>query len=982
MQGELDVVALECSLQEIIKRHEVLRTTFVSMDGEPIQVIAPSLTIPIPMSDLQHLPMSERLAEARRLATVDGLRPFDLMQGPLIRALLFVLGPDEYVFTQSMHHIVSDGWSIGILLQELFALYSAFASGTPPQLPDLPIQYADYALWQRQWMQDDVLKSLLAYWKQKLEGAPPAIAFPTDRPRPIMSASQGASVSVLLSQPLSEALRMLSRQREATLFMTMLTVLNIVLFQWTGQSDMVVGTVLANRSKPETEKLIGCFLNFLALRSQISEQMTGLELLAEVKGTVIEAYMHQDYPFEKLVAALNPIRKPNQYPLYNIAFLLQNFPFSPDAIQTIFSPSTDGKTLQFSLLPLERQAALLDLRLIAEETPKGILLECEYDRNLFDAATIEQLLASYTHVVETFVQTPTVSISSFDISLEAQARAARAREHTELSTLEQALHTMAAQQHQLLRNRQRTAPRTETERRLVEIWTEVFRQEQIGIHDNFFALGGDSILSVRVISKARQTGIYITPQQLMASQTIAELSDIVRAASPLQAEQGMVTGLVPLVPMQNWFFGKLKRHDPHHWNIARLIEVSPQMLNPALWMRAVEYLLLYHDTLRTRFVQNKSGLQQFIAIPDSRVPFVTIDLSALSEAKQRAAIESSAGNLQLSLNLSEGPILRVALFDLGKGRPGRLLLIVHHLVADGFSFTLLLEDLHTAYEQLSCGKTICLPPKTTSHKQWAEQLIVHAQSEHFHRELASFLSLPWTKAVPLPLDYPIGRGTNTVATIRQVKAILSVEETNALLQKVQTGADIQLIEVLLAALAYTLSRWVGGHQLPVDVVHHGRETCFDDVDLTRTIGLCIYNINTLFDLENADTPQAALSAVKEQFRRINHVVLGCAGDRTFVVDECVEPWATVAEKTKAIPCSDVCFNYYGQVVDGGGILPSQFRPAPESIGMTESRQNLDFYTFYCRGIINDEQFTLCGIIAKICTSVQLSSIWLRFLWKR
>ncbi len=433
LQGELDIAALERSLQEVVRRHDALRTTFVSVDKEPIQVIAPSLTVPIPISDLQHLPINERLAEARRLATTEGRSPFNLMQGPLIRTLLFVLGPDEYIFTLSMHHIVSDGWSMGIFLQELFASYLAFASGTLPQLPDLPIQYADYAFWQRQWMQDDVLQPLLTYWKQKLEGAPPAIVLPTDRSRPTVSGSQGASVSLLLSQPLSEALQMLSRQREATLFMTMLTALNILLFQWTGQPDMVVGTVLANRTEKETEKLIGCFMNFLALRSQISEQMTGLELLAEVKGTVIEAHIHQDYPFEKLVAAINPVRKSNQYPLYNIAFLLQNFPFSPHVVQNIFSPSMGNKTLQFSLLPLEMQVALLDLRLIAEETPKGIHLECEYDTDLFDAETIEQFLASYTHIIETFVQTPTAPISSFNISpqLEAQAGVAKAREYKE-----------------------------------------------------------------------------------------------------------------------------------------------------------------------------------------------------------------------------------------------------------------------------------------------------------------------------------------------------------------------------------------------------------------------------------------------------------------------------------------------------------------------------------------------------------------------
>ena len=349
------------------------------------------------------------------------------------------------------------------------------------------------------------------------------------------------------------------------------------------------------------------------------------------------------------------------------------------------------------------------------------------------------------------------------------------------------------------------APVNAIEKTLAEIWAQILGLERVGIHDNFFELGGDSILSLQVIARAKQAGLQLTLKQLFENQTIAQLAAVTDTTPTIHAEQGMILGHVSFTPIQRWFFER-NLVDPHHFNQAILLEVR-QALTPALLARVVQHLLVHHDALRLRFEQRESGLQQFHVGLDDAPVFSRLDLSALPEPEQKIAIELKAAEMQASLNLSAGPLLRVVLFDLGPFIPNRLLLVIHHLAIDTVSWTILLEDLWTGYLQLMRGETIELPPKTTSFKYWAQRLTEHAQSTALQHEMAYWLAVSSTRGVILPTDHP--GGSNTAASARTVSVSLSVEETQALLHEVPKAYQTQINDVLLTALVQAFAEWTG-----------------------------------------------------------------------------------------------------------------------------------------------------------------------------
>jgi FkbH-like protein len=421
LKGPFNVDALEQALAEIGQRHEILRTTFPLVDGSPVQAISPRLTLPLSVVDWQQMPETEQLAAVERLAKEERERPFDLARGPLVRVTLVKLCRNSHVLLVTIHHIISDGWSLGIFLREVSAFYEAFSRGNPARLPQLPIQYADFADWQRQWLTGEVLEAQLSYWKQQLAGAPPLLELPLDRPRPPVMSFRGARHSLVLPPTRVSSLKELGRREGVTLFTTLLVALKILLFKWTGQTDMVVGTVVAGRNRAEIEPLIGCFMNFLPLRSRLEGRQRGQQLLKQVGNTVLEAYAHQDCPFEKVVEALNPDRQLSPNPLYNVGLLLQNFP----------RPAFFHDTIEVRELPLARESSLLDLRFEVYESLEKILIDCEYSTDLFEPDTIKFLLDGYGQILETLVEFPETTLSHFKLpaKLESQAQAAKVRWH-------------------------------------------------------------------------------------------------------------------------------------------------------------------------------------------------------------------------------------------------------------------------------------------------------------------------------------------------------------------------------------------------------------------------------------------------------------------------------------------------------------------------------------------------------------------------
>ncbi|BBD64374.1 amino acid adenylation domain-containing protein [Nostoc commune NIES-4072] len=1384
LKGQLEVTPLEQSLNEVIQRHETLRTTFSTVNGQSVQIIASSLKLSLSVIDYQN-------AAVQQLLTQQSQQPFDLIQGPLLRAKLLRLEQQEHVLLLEMHHIISDGWSVEVFLQEIALLYKAFLTRSSSPLLEVSIQYKDFAHWQRQWLQGEILQTQLSYWKQQLEGIPAALQLPTDRPRPVVQTSHGAQQSIELPEKVIEQLKAIARQEGVTLFMLLLAAFQTFLYRYTDQDDIAVGTAIANRNCDEIKQLIGFFVNTLVLRTDMSGNPTFDELLTRVKKVALGAYTHQDLPFDQIVEAVQPERHTSQTPLFQVMFNVQDYSHLPEM-----------PGLALSLLKIETKTAQFDLSLSIEITKERVMASFEYNTDLFDAVTITKMLRHFQNLLSGIAVNPQARLSNFPLlsaadhhellelstnksqipnsqecihqQFEAQVERTpnavavvfqnqyltyrelnqRANQlahylknfgvkpevlvgicierslemiigllgilkaggaylpldpaypkerltlmlkdaqvsvllttsvqldtlcehqsqaicldtdwqkiadnsqdnpinqtqpenlayliytsgstgtpkgvmiqHRSLSNyinttyIEFALKSsdrllqftsisfdVAAEEifsclvqgatlilrtdqmlssiseflyqcnnleltildlptsfwHQLTddlsignlvlpatvrlvliggekaepsrlkiwrqqakeqvrlincygptettisatmcdfsavtdiktvgcelpigkptnniqsyvldsslqlvpigvpgelyiggvgvargyRNRPEltaekfipnpyttepgarfyktgdlvrylpdgnlefigridhqvkirgfrielgeievllnqhlavretvvvvsqdsvnskrlvayvvpqkgqtltitelrgflepklpsymipaafvilealpltpngkvdrkalpipntvrleleetfVAPQTTIEKQLAVIWAEVLGLEKIGRNDNFFRLGGDSILSLQVIFKANQIGLNLTPKQLFQHQTIARLAVVAGTTKKIEAEQMAVTGALDLTPIQHWFFEQ-HQPEPHHWNQSVLLE-SKQKIDPVILEKIIEYLQNHHDVLRLRFIQEEFSTQALFASPDDGMPLTYFDFSALPKDKQAAAIEAAATKLQASLNLSQGPLFQVALFNLGENQANRLLWIIHHLVVDAVSWRILIEDFQTAYQQISQGKAIKLPPKTTSYKEWSSCLQKYAQSSVLLSEIEFWLTTQHQTISSIPIDFPGGNNIEETSSI--VSVSLSTEETQSLLQQVPAAYRTQINDVLLTALIQTFHQWTGETSLLIDLEGHGREEIFENVDLSRTVGWFTSIFPVHLNLENTNDLGKALKSIKEQIRVIPNQGIGYGLLRFINKNKEINEQLSLSK-------AEVIFNYLGQ----------------------------------------------------------------------
>ena len=410
--GPLDLGVLERTLNQIVARHESLRTTFGAHGGRPVQLIAPTLEVNLPLIDLADVEPAQQQQHLERLANEELARPFDLARGPLLRALLLRLAPDQHVFITIMHHIVSDGWSMVVFLRELAQIYSAFSLDKASPLPDLPIQYVDFAHWQREWLKDEVLDAQVGYWTDRLGGEIPVLNLPADHPRPAIQTFRGDTHTLLLPPALHDELNALGRREGTTLFMTLLAAFKTLLYRYCGEPDVIIGTPIANRNRSEVEPLIGFFLNTLVLRTDLSGNPTFRELLGRVREVALGAYAHQDVPFELLLEQLQPDRDLSRTPLFQVMFNMLNFSSStinlPDLVVEGFSPFA--------------ASAKFDLNVYASKQEDGVRLDFVYNRDLFDRKTIEQMAHHFRNLLYAVAANPKQLLSEIPLLSEADRR--------------------------------------------------------------------------------------------------------------------------------------------------------------------------------------------------------------------------------------------------------------------------------------------------------------------------------------------------------------------------------------------------------------------------------------------------------------------------------------------------------------------------------------------------------------------------------
>ena len=1412
LEGPLNLDALRNSLTEIMRRHESLRTHFVAIKGEPRQVIAEEVSLGLEIVDISSTPENEREVEAKRLAREEARKPFDLEHGPLFRVKLLKLGEREHVLLVTMHHIVSDGWSTDILVREFAMLYGALSSGASSPLPDLSVQYADYAVWQREWMKGSVLESKLAYWKQQLAGVQ-ALELPADKPRPEVQGQNGATLDFELDSQLTDSMRELGRSQGATLYMVLMAALQLLIYRYSGHRDVLVGSPVAGRIQKQIEGLIGLFVNTLVIRTTFQEELTFAELLGRVKKTALEAFGHQDVPFEKLVDALQLERDLSRAPLFQVAFALQGAPptFELGALrvkpflvdngtakfdltlmmgegssiqcwleyntelfdeasamgmlhhfktllqQATRNPQTnvdaipllseteisellagwhgditapareqtiseliaahaeahpdalalvsDGEKLTYQQLkqkagevasriheaagpgarvgiflergldqgmaalaamtagsifvPLDTEEAPQRLRQIVTDAKLSIIItEDKFKEHFPASAGIPLLLldqpaaeaqqsrtseaapapdnvacilfrsgasgkpqgvlvtqqalcgASFgttldykqedrvalainfsheTGALQVFValaagacavnlaQKPALSpweiskllqeqrvtvlcgsaalldrmARSFSAGLkklrlivcdDEQSIASRlpekfrngmgarafavygsteagkwpllyslrdieaiAVEHVAANTrihlldkqLEPVPHGVTGEIYigsddlapgyeqlpeitshafvsdvlssipgaklyrtgdwgrrrhdgrlqflgprngkisvrgirvhtkeiesvlvqypvvkeaavlvrekdgfrepgievfvvpadektvaleelrrflqdrlpewmlpssitvvqeiprttigtpdlrilaQKLVEKKHVGARNPIEEILCGIWAQLLGRERVGVYDNFFEIGGDSILSVQVIAQARKAGLQITPRQMFEQQTIAELAEIATVIAVAETEineaETSMSGPVPISPIQKLFFDWQLAH-PEHFNQGVLLQIKPGIDSHAL-EKAWTALLQHHDALRMKYEGGETGWKQ---ICEDRIPEGTYrrkDLSKVAESEQKTALERDATQVQGSFDLAAGRLVAAVEYDLGAQNGRRLLLAIHHLVVDGISWRILLEDLERGYQQLQAGEAINLGRRTTSFKRWTEGLQQYSNTEVLRQE-AGYWKQP-RQSKPVPRDFSAGEAENTVESARTLSVQMEKEETRELLHDVPGVYHTQINDVLMTALARVISEWSGGEQVMVDLEGHGREELIPGADISRTVGWFATIHPVALTAGKPWDPGSALKSIKEQLRAVPNNGFG------YGILRCIAPDEQVRGELAAMPGSELLFNYLGQV-DQIFQVSKLFLPAQESPGGMSASRNRRPYPLEVTAIV-------------------------------
>lgn len=514
LSGQLQIPALQHSLNEIVRRHEILHTYFVTTHGEPRQYSVPAVNIPISIINLQNLSPTEQTTEIHRIVIEEMLRGFELTRGPLLRVSLLRLAESRYTLFFMIHHIVFDEWSKGVFLRELSMLYAAFATGTPSPFSELPIQYADFACWQRQQLQGKVFEIQLSYWKQVLAGKIPLMQLPTDRPRPRIQTFHGATHSFMFSKSLMNALKLLSQHENATLFMTLLAAWKILLFYYTGLEDILVGTLIANRNIEVIEDLIGFFANTLVLRTNLSGNPSFRELLIRVREVTLGAYSHQDMPIEKLVEILQPERSLRYHPFFQVFFVFQNAP-----MEKLELPGVNVCTLK-----PRNVTSLFDLELYIHEAEDGLQGNLEYKTDLFDEATMIRLIKDFQTILEASIAHPDWRMTEFHrVCADGQKQR---------NTPGMLSETNVGIYPALSPGNSSPSDFSFLENKLCAIWFEILGGKDVDIYDNFFDLGGHSLLAIQLIFQVRNLfHLNITLRDFFEHPTVAGLAQLMNRSS-------------------------------------------------------------------------------------------------------------------------------------------------------------------------------------------------------------------------------------------------------------------------------------------------------------------------------------------------------------------------------------------------------------------------------------------------------------------
>ncbi|ASS74749.1 hypothetical protein CIG75_07015 [Tumebacillus algifaecis] len=829
IRGDLDLVAVEKSLNELFRRHDSLRTNFVGRDGQAVQIITPAEAFHyhVEVIDLSDLPDAEREAEAARIAEEVTNTPFDLSQDLLLKLKLLKISETEYVATPVFHHIITDAWSMGVFFQELQRHYEAFSNGETLSLPEPVLQYSDYAVWHREWLEGEDIAAQMAFWQEQLAGELPVLQLPTDRPRQKERSREGNRVSLHVSMGLTEKLHALCKQEGTTMYMTMLAAYKTLLHLYSGQTDILVGTPIANRQKKELEELIGFFVNTLVMRTEITSELSFHELLQRVKQMALDAYANQDVPFEKLVEKLAPKRSLSHTPIFQTMFTLQNP--NRGGKQSLQMPgmTAEAAGMHLTRLGVQKKSAQFDLQLLMADGEDGLRAEFEYSSDLFDEATIIRMVEHFELLLEKIVESPHAKLAHLHPFTGNEADRLFAKRQIDLPEAE--LRPITARPAFL-------APRTPLEADLAEIFKTVFGFERIGVHDDFFELGGHSLLATRAIARINQQfAVRLPLRALFEATTIAELAEMIEAggAEGLEPEKAPITAQsrtarqpkrvllaaegqtneqapiarvsrdepLPLSFAQErlWFLDQLQP-DTASYNIPAALRLRGPLDEHAL-VQSFQALVTRQESLRTTFQSVEGQPKQIIAAAlDFDLPIIAVQ--NVEQARELAHQEATA-----PFDLLTGPLLRVKLLHIA-AEDHLLVMTMHHIITDEWSMGILIDEMVTFYREYAAGKSpfpLELPIQYADYAAWQR---AHLQGETMQKELGYWKQqLGGERSVlQLPTDY------QRPAVLNDQGASFNFMLSQPLTQKLnvlsrRSGATLYM--TLLAAFNTLLHRYSG-----------------------------------------------------------------------------------------------------------------------------------------------------------------------------
>ncbi|MEH2279461.1 MAG: amino acid adenylation domain-containing protein [Nostoc sp.] len=802
INGSLDLYALEKSIQEIVRRHDILRTTFLSVGAQAVPVIAPKSDLRLSVTDLRQLPPAEQEARYQCISQDEISKPFDLAQGSLWRFQLLQFTEEKYVLLMTIHHIIYDGWSQSVFTKELSILYKDFSSGQSSSLPDLPIQYADFAHWQRQWLTGEILQSQRSYWQQQLAGDLPTLHLPFELPQAVQTSSttyKGERQPVEFSPHLTVALKQLGDRQGVTLFVVLLAALNVLLYQYTQQQDIIVCSTQAGRNIGKVQGLIGFFNTVVPVRTDLSGNPSFLDLVDRIHQVVLDGYQHQDMPLQLLADTSYFAHKR----LYQVMLVLQN---TPSELLTLPGVQVESQYLSNGTANFD-----LFLSLISLEKPVDQLTGyLEYKTELFTPSAIAKLLENFQELLANLVENPHQQLSDLPLFMTDEQQLSLLADLSKEST------------------KPFVGPRTPIERQLAQIWSDVLGREQISIYDNFFGLGGHSLLATQVISRVNTAfGAELPILPIFQHPTIAALAEAIAAC--LQQELGITSLKIELVRRENklplsfsqqqlWFLDRFGSSVAYNLPMALVFTGA---LKVTALHQTLQEIVDRHESLRTTFSADDGTPYQMIH-SQMAIALPVVDLSSWEPEEVRLEVKRLlVAEANCPFNLSQDPMLRATLLHLGQSpfcvdatscdrlNPSEnhhiLLLTIHHIAADGWSLNILLKELTALYSAFSQDLPSPLTDLSIQYadfaiwqRQWLQKEVLEEQLSYWKQQLAD------SSVLNLPTDYP----RPVIQTFNGKKEVLELpkfllDELKALAQR----EGVTLFMTLLAAFQVLLHRY-------------------------------------------------------------------------------------------------------------------------------------------------------------------------------